>query len=115
MTHCAKGLARKHMALGMRMCRWLEYPICRHQTHTHQGFPSQCCPVACMGGSHAVCPLGSLRLQATCLIHAEYEHHPALPASASLDTLHASLQKQNAGDALALKDVCKPSIISGKV
>ena len=91
MTHCAKTLARKHMAVYPHMCRWLTYPICRHQTHTHQGFPSQCCPVACMGGSHAVCPPGPLRLHATCLIHAEYGHHPALPASASLD-MHASLQ-----------------------
>ena len=108
MTRCVKGLAREHMALYLLMCRWLEYPICRHQTHTHQGFPSQCCPMACMGGSHAVCLHGPLRLHATCLIHAEYGHHSAeyghhsaLPASVPLDSLHASLQKRNAGDALA--------------
>ena len=79
MTHCAKTLARKHMAVNIRTCAGgLTYPICRHQTHTHQGFPSQCCPVACMGGSHAVCPPGPLRLHATCLIHAEYGHPPSI-------------------------------------
>ena len=50
------------MAVSLRMCRWLEYPICRHQTHTHQGFPSQCSAMACMGGSHAVCSPGPLTM-----------------------------------------------------